>query len=70
MTVGVSDLVIIDTEDATLVCQKNVMNEIEKVNGNLKICNKMSICKREEIKRGLEQWEKLISRRKKYILIY
>lgn len=39
-TVGISDLVIVDTEDATLVCQKNATNEIKKVIENLKICNR------------------------------
>ncbi len=39
-TVGVSDLVIVDTEDATLVCQKNATNDIKKVIENLKICNR------------------------------
>ena len=36
-TVGISDLVIVDTEDATLVCQKNATNEIKKIIENLKI---------------------------------
>ena len=39
-TVGVNDLVIVDTEDATLVCQKNATNDIKKVIENLKICNR------------------------------
>ena len=39
-TVGVEDLVVIDTEDATLICDKNSTGEIRKVIENLKICNR------------------------------
>ena len=39
-TVGINDLVIVDTEDATLVCQKNATNEIKRIIENLKICNR------------------------------
>lgn len=39
-TVGVDDLIIIDTPDATLVCQKNSTQDIKKVVENLKICNR------------------------------
>ena len=38
--VGVEDLIVIDTEDATLVCDKNSTGEIKKVIENLKICNR------------------------------
>ncbi len=39
-TVGISDLVIVDTEDATLICDKQNTGEIKKVLENLKICNR------------------------------
>ena len=39
-TVGVEDLVIIETEDATLICDKNSTSDIKKVIENLKICNR------------------------------
>lgn len=38
--VGIEDLVIIDTDDALLVCDKNSTNDIKKVIDNLKICNR------------------------------
>lgn len=39
-TVGIEDLIIVDTEDATLICDKNSANYIKKVLENLKICNR------------------------------
>ncbi len=39
-TVGVEDLIIIDTEDATLICDKGSAPDIKKVLENLKICNR------------------------------
>lgn len=39
-TVGISDLIIVDTEDATLICNKNHTGDIKKVLENLKICNR------------------------------
>ena len=39
-TVGVEDLVIVDTDDALLVCDKNSTGDIKKVLENLKICNR------------------------------
>lgn len=39
-TVGVEDLIIVDTEDATLICDKGSAGEIKKVIENLKICNR------------------------------
>ena len=39
-TVGVEDLVIVDTEDATLICDKQSANQIKKILENLKICNR------------------------------
>ncbi|MDD6480984.1 MAG: mannose-1-phosphate guanylyltransferase [Lachnospiraceae bacterium] len=39
-TVGIEDLIIVDTEDATLICAKNSAADIKKVLENLKICNR------------------------------
>lgn len=39
-TVGIEDLIIVDTEDATLICAKNSAGNIKKVLENLKICNR------------------------------
>lgn len=39
-TVGVEDLIIIDTDDAMLICDKNSTAEIKKIIENLKICNR------------------------------
>ena len=39
-TVGLEDLVIVDTDDATLICDKNSTGEIKKVLENLRICNR------------------------------
>lgn len=39
-TVGVEDTVIVDTEDALLVCNKENAGEIKKVLENLRICNR------------------------------
>lgn len=39
-TVGIEDLIIVDTEDATLICEKNSAADIKKVLENLKICNR------------------------------
>lgn len=39
--VGLNNLVIIDSEDATLICDKNSTNSIKKVIENLKICNRI-----------------------------
>lgn len=39
-TVGLKDLVIVDTEDATLICDKDSAGDIKKVLENLKICNR------------------------------
>lgn len=38
--VGLEDLIIIDTEDALLVCDQNSAGDIKKVIENLKICNR------------------------------
>lgn len=38
--VGVDNLVIIDSSDATLICKKDSTNDIKKVIENLKICNR------------------------------
>jgi mannose-1-phosphate guanylyltransferase len=39
-TIGIQDLIIVDTEDATLICEKNSAGDIKKVLENLKICNR------------------------------
>lgn len=39
-TVGVEGLIIIDSEDATLICDKNSTGDIKKIIENLKICNR------------------------------
>jgi len=39
-TVGLRDLVVVDTEDALLICAKESVGEIKKVLENLRICNR------------------------------
>lgn len=39
-TVGIEDLIIVDTDDATLICAKDSAGDIKKVLENLKICNR------------------------------
>lgn len=39
-TVGIEDLVVIDTDDVTLICDKNSTGDIKKVIENLKVCNR------------------------------
>lgn len=39
-TVGLENMIIVDTEDATLICDKDSAGEIKKVLENLKICNR------------------------------
>lgn len=39
-TIGLEDTVIVDTQDATLICAKDHANDIKKVLENLKICNR------------------------------
>ena len=39
-TVGVDNLIVVDTEDATLICDKDSAGDIKKVLENLKICNR------------------------------
>lgn len=38
--VGIEDLIIVDTEDAMLICCKDKTQEVKKVLENLKICNR------------------------------
>lgn len=38
--VGVEDLIVIDSDDAVLICDKNSAGDIKKVIENLKICNR------------------------------
>lgn len=39
-TVGIKDMIVVDTEDATLICAKDSTGDIKKVLENLKICNR------------------------------
>ena len=39
-TIGIEDLIIVDTDDATLICEKHSAGDIKKVLENLKICNR------------------------------
>lgn len=39
-TVGIENLVIVDTQDAILICDKNSAGDIKKILENLKICNR------------------------------
>lgn len=39
-TVGIENIIVVDTEDATLICDKNSVADIKKVLENLKICNR------------------------------
>jgi len=39
-TVGIENLIIVDTEDAILICEKNSAGDIKKILENLKICNR------------------------------
>ncbi|MDE6592816.1 MAG: NTP transferase domain-containing protein [Oscillospiraceae bacterium] len=39
-TVGIEDLIIVDTKDALLVCAKDSTQDVKKVIENLKICNR------------------------------
>ena len=39
-SVGLRDLIIVDTDDASLICEKHKAGDIRKVTENLKICNR------------------------------
>lgn len=39
-TIGLKDIVIVDTDDAILICDKDSTNDIKKVIENIKICNR------------------------------
>ena len=39
-TIGLEDIVIVDTDDVTLICHKNNTQEVKEVINNLKICNR------------------------------
>ncbi|WP_124065179.1 mannose-1-phosphate guanylyltransferase [Clostridium sp. E02] len=39
-TVGLEDMIVVDTKDATLICSKDHAGDIKKVLENLKICNR------------------------------
>ncbi|MBQ8261876.1 MAG: mannose-1-phosphate guanylyltransferase [Lachnospiraceae bacterium] len=38
--IGIRDLIVVDTEDATLICTKDSTADIKKIVENLKICNR------------------------------
>ena len=38
--VGMENVIVVDTKDALLICQKDSAGEIKKVLENLKICNR------------------------------
>lgn len=42
-TVGIENIIVVDTEDATLICAKNSTQGIKKVIENLKICNRSEL---------------------------
>jgi mannose-1-phosphate guanylyltransferase len=39
-TIGLEDMIVVDTKDATLICSKDHAGDIKKVLENLKICNR------------------------------
>ena len=39
-TIGLKDVVIIDTDDAMLICHKNNTQEVKEIISNLRICNR------------------------------
>lgn len=40
-TIGLKDLIIVDTEDAILICNKENTQEVKEIINNLKICNRI-----------------------------
>lgn len=38
--VGLKDIIVVDTDDATLICKKDCTQDVKKVIENLKICNR------------------------------
>lgn len=40
-TVGLENMIVVDTDDATLICSKDHAGEIKKVLDNLRICNRV-----------------------------
>ena len=39
-TIGLEDIVIVDTDDVTLICHKNNSQEVKEIINNLRICNR------------------------------
>ncbi|WP_304181568.1 hypothetical protein [Leptotrichia trevisanii] len=37
---GLEDIVIVDTDDVTLICHKNNSQEVKEIINNLRICNR------------------------------
>ncbi len=42
-TVGLEDIIVVDTDDATLICSKSSTQDVKKVIENLKICNRREL---------------------------
>ena len=40
-TVGIEDMIVVDTDDAILICEKSSTGNIKKITERLKICNKV-----------------------------
>jgi mannose-1-phosphate guanylyltransferase len=41
--VGVEDIIVVDTDDAILICSKDNTQDVKKVIENLKICNRREL---------------------------
>ena len=39
-TVGLKDIIVVDTEDSILICNKKDVQDVKKVIENLKVCNR------------------------------
>lgn len=39
-TIGLEDIVVVDTDDVTLICHKNNTQEVKEIISNLRICNR------------------------------
>ncbi len=42
-TVGLDNIVVVDTDDAILICAKDKTQDVKKVIENLKICNRSTL---------------------------
>ena len=41
--VGIEDLIVVDTDDAVLICAKDSTQDVKKVIENLRICNRREL---------------------------